>query len=84
MRLFSFEKLEVWQLSAEGTSRHTAPERARFTEISFGSLMEVLNLLEIAAEIQLLPRETLNAVRPKIEEIANKLNRLRESQLSGR
>ncbi len=66
---------------AEGSSRHKGPERARYTEIAYGSLMEVLNLLVIASDLHFIEAETLNIIRPMIEEISNKLNRLRESQL---
>lgn len=80
MKIFSFEKLKVWQKSrqlsskvykitklfpdderfgliaqmrrcaisissnvAEGTGRHSAKDKARFTEIAFGSALELLN-----------------------------------------
>ena len=119
MRLFSFEKLDVWKLSmtltksiyeitntfpeeekfgltsqirracvsitsniAEGNSRITGKEQARFTEISFGSLLEVLNQLIIATELEYISETELNNIRPSIEEIANKLNSLRKYQLT--
>jgi len=66
---------------AEGSSRHTRPDKARFTEIAYGSLMEVLNILIVAVDLNIIEVETLESTRPLIEEISNKLNRLRESQL---
>ena len=85
MRLYSFEKLDVWKLSrkltkniykisagfpdsekfgltsqirrasisvssniAEGSSRKSGVEQARYTEIAFGSLLEILNQLIVA------------------------------------
>lgn len=119
MRLFSFEKLDVWKLSitltksvykltkvfpdeekfgltsqihrasvsiasniAEGSSRITGKEQARYSEISFGSLLEVLNQLIIATELEYISETELNNLRPLIEEIANKLNSLRKYQLT--
>ncbi|MEM9884550.1 MAG: four helix bundle protein [Bacteroidota bacterium] len=66
---------------AEGGSRVSGKEQARYTEISFGSLMETLNHLIIATDLEYLSKEKVNNLRPLIEEIANKLNALRKSQL---
>jgi four helix bundle protein len=119
MRLFSFEKLDVWKLSikltklvykltktfpddekfgltsqirrasvsiasnlAEGSSRISGKEQARFSEISYGSLHEVLNQLIIANELEYISDEELDNFRPLIEEIANKINSLRNYQLN--
>ncbi len=119
MRLFSFEKLDVWKLSirltklvykltkvfpddekfgltsqirrasvsiasniAEGSSRISGKEQARFSEISYGSLHEVLNQLIIASELEYISEKELDNLRPLIEEIANKINSLRNYQLN--
>ena len=66
---------------AEGGSRTSGKEQSRFTEIAFGSLMEVLNLLMIAVDLEYLRQDDLDQVRPAIGEIGNKLSRLRESQM---
>ncbi len=66
---------------AEGSSRHKAVEKARFTEIAYGSLMEVLNLLVMAVDLEFIGENVLAETRPLIEEISNKLNKLRETQL---
>jgi four helix bundle protein len=66
---------------AEGSSRHKSLEKARYTEIAYGSLMEVLNVLIVAVDLHFIPGPTFDETRPIIEEISNKLNRLRESQL---
>ncbi len=118
MRLYSFEKLEVWQLSrkllkkvyrmtdtfpkeerfnltsqiqrsalsvasnlAEGSGRVSGKEQARFTEIAYSSLLELLNQLIIASDLNYLEEHKVNALRPLIIEIGNKLNSLRQSQL---
>ncbi len=67
---------------AEGSSRHKGVEKARYTEIAYGSLMEVLNVLIVGTDLDFLAEETLNQIRPLIEEVSNKLNKLRESQLA--
>ena len=119
MRLFSFEKLDVWKLSreftkivykisksfpeeekfgltsqirrasvsitsniAEGSARITGKEQARFSEISYGSLLEVLNQLIVAVDLEYISENELNNNRNLIEEMANKLNKLRQSQLN--
>ncbi len=119
MRQFSFEKLDVWQLSrnlavevykisndfpkeekyglssqirravisvssniAEGTSRQSGIEQARYTEIAYGSLLEVLNQLILASDLNYISIEKVNILRPKIEELVNKLYKLRLSQLN--
>jgi four helix bundle protein len=118
MRLFSFEKLDVWQLSreltvdiykltnlfpteerynlisqmrrsavsvgsniAEGNGRTTGADQARFTEIAYGSLMEILNQLILSFDLEYISEEEYNVVRTKIQTISYKLNNLRISQL---
>ena len=118
MRLYSFEKLDVWKLSreltkniyqistrfpddekfgltsqirrasisvssniAEGSSRKSGIEQARYTEIAFGSLLEILNQLIAANDLEYITEEVINNERSLIEEIGNKLNKLRETQL---
>jgi four helix bundle protein len=66
---------------AEGVSRQTGKEQARFTEIAYGSLMETLNLLILANDLAYISEEELNNYRPLVEEISNKLNSLLETQL---
>lgn len=66
---------------AEGSSRITGKDQARFTEIAYGSLLEVLNLLIAAVDLEYIRQHELDNLRPLVEEIGNKLNRLRESQL---
>lgn len=119
MRLYSFEKLDVWEKSrtlvknvyqiskcfpddekfgltsqirraaisitsniAEGSSRNSGKEQARFTEYAFGSLMEVLSQLISANDLEYISANEINDQRPLIEEIGNKLNKLKETQLS--
>ena len=67
---------------AEGTSRISNKDKAHFTTLSYSSLMEVLNQIIIAYELNFLNMENYNVVRTEIEKISNKLNALRNSQLN--
>jgi four helix bundle protein len=65
---------------AEGSARKTSKDQSNFTTTSFSSLMEVLNLLIISADLNLIEESHYLNSRPLIEEISNKLNALRNSQ----
>ena len=67
---------------AEGTSRITNKDKAHFTSVSFSSLMEVLNQVIIARELDFIKQEDYQLIREEIEKISNKLNALRKSQLN--
>jgi four helix bundle protein len=119
MHKYSFEKLEVWQLSrklvqmiyqitknypdnekfgltpqmrrsvisvvsnlAEGSSRTSAKDKAHFSQLAFSSLMELLSQLIISCDLNYIKEEKLNEIKLHINEIANKLNALRKSQLT--
>ena len=66
---------------AEGSSRKSGKEQARYTEISYGSLLEILSQLIAANDLEYITDEIITKQRPLIEEIGNKLNKLREVQL---
>jgi len=67
---------------AEGTSRKTNKDKAHFTTMSYSSLMEVLNQVIISRELDYINEEDYLVVRESIQKIANKLNALRNSQIS--
>jgi len=118
MKVYSFEKLNVWNRSrvlvkgiyklsqkfpkeelfgltsqirratisvpsniSEGAGRISGKEKARFSEIAFSSLMEVLNHLILAQDLNYITENEVVEFRPLISEIGNKINKLRESQL---
>jgi four helix bundle protein len=64
---------------AEGSSRRSQKDQARFYEIAYGSLIEVLNQLILAQDLQYLSPDRLEAIRPKIDRIGRMLNGLRQS-----
>lgn len=65
---------------AEGSSRTSTKDQAHFSQISYGSLMEVLCQITIANELTFLSNDVLADCRQKIEEISRMLNSLRKSQ----
>ena len=67
---------------AEGLSRDWFKDQARFSTIAYGSLMEVLNLLIIANRVELIEEEMYLELRKDVDEISNKLNSLKKTQLS--
>ncbi|WP_142785749.1 four helix bundle protein [Changchengzhania lutea] len=67
---------------AEGTSRKTNKDKAHFTTLSFSSLMEVLNQIIIARELNFIDKNNYQILRTEIEKISNKLNALRKAQLN--
>ncbi len=118
MHIYSFEKLDTWQLArqfakttylitkkypddekfglvsqirrasisvasniAEGVSRKTPKEQARFIQIAYSSLIEVLNQLIISNDIGFITEAELINLREPIEVLSNKLNALYNSQI---
>ena len=67
---------------AEGISRISYKEQARFSEIAYGSLMEVLNQIIISQDLGYLEIDAYERVRIDIDEISNKLNALKKAQIS--
>ena len=67
---------------AEGTSRLSKKDQAHFTNLSYGSLMEVLNQLYIANDLGYLINDKFRELKIKVMEISNQLNALRNSQLN--
>jgi four helix bundle protein len=65
---------------AEGSSRITKKEQARFTEIAFGSLMELANLLIIAQELKFVDSKAIDPILDNIKMLGKRLSSLRNSQ----
>ena len=66
---------------AEGASRFTGKDFARFVEIAFGSLMENVSEAAIAREQGFLSEEQLVELRTRAEKLARMLSGLRSSLL---
>ncbi|MDX1911237.1 MAG: four helix bundle protein [Saprospiraceae bacterium] len=117
-KVYSFEKLEVWQQSrelikriyhfskflpkeerygivaqirrasisvscnlAEGTSRLNPKEQARFSEMAYGSLMEIYSLLVVCTDLDDIPSSRFENLFEMIQGISFNINALRSSQL---
>lgn len=66
---------------AEGSAKKSFRDQARFTEIAFGSLMEVLNQLILAVELGFLKKEKLEKLREDIDNLSRQINGLKSSQI---
>lgn len=66
---------------AEGSTRKSFKDQARYSEIAFGSLIELLNQLIIANKLNYISKEILNSTRLEIETISRQINALKNSQL---
>ena len=67
---------------AEGSGRVSRKDQAHFTQISFGSLMELACQLEISNELGFVDDESWKRVNGTMKIVAEKLSALRSSQLS--
>ncbi len=66
---------------AEGLSRSSFKEQVRFTEIAYGSLMEVYCQLLISLDLEYINKIELDKIKNNIDKIAGKLSSLRKYQL---
>jgi len=64
---------------AEGSTRLSKSDQARFYQIAFGSLMEVLNQLIVASDLGFFDAQLLSEIRNEIESIGSMLNSLHQS-----
>ncbi len=66
---------------AEGTSRNSLKEQSRFSEVAYGSLLEVYCSLLIAKDLGYIDENDLSGISVRIQELSNKLNALKQSQI---
>jgi len=67
---------------AEGTARKTMKDKAHFSTMSYSSSLELLNQLILSLDLEFINQDEYREVRTLIEEVTNKLNSLRNSQLN--
>lgn len=67
---------------AEGSSRTSAKDQAHFYQLSYSSLMELMNQTIIANDLGYLTNEEEKKYRLKVEKTANMINALRKSRLN--
>ncbi|MBN2788061.1 MAG: four helix bundle protein [Paludibacteraceae bacterium] len=65
---------------AEGTSRKSMKDQMRFTEIAYGSVLEIYCQLQVSFDLGYICETDLNNALLLINELTNKLNALRNSQ----
>ncbi|MEY2703584.1 MAG: hypothetical protein RLY43_2223 [Bacteroidota bacterium] len=66
---------------AEGSSRRTNKDKARFTEIAFGSGLELLNQLIIALDLNYIEESKYLEIRINLQEVTFLLDALQKAQL---
>lgn len=67
---------------AEGSTRWSKKEKARFYEVSYGSLIELLNQLIISEELGFLENPVLTEIKQQIDEISRMLSGLYKNMQS--
>ncbi len=67
---------------AEGSSRRSRKDQAHFSEIAYGSLMELACLLILSRDLGILPDASEQDLRSSIEQLSPQLNALHRSQRS--
>ena len=65
---------------AEGSARKSRKDQARFSQIAYGSLMELACLLLVCVDIDILSASAETKLRHHIEEVSAQLNALHRSQ----
>jgi four helix bundle protein len=92
----SFPRAEIYGLTSQinraaisvaanlagGSARTSRKDQAHFSQIAYGSLMELACLLIIAVDVEYLSAATETKVREQIEEVSRQLNALRNAELS--
>ena len=67
---------------AEGSLRASRKDQAHFSQIAYGSLMELACLLMVAVDLEFLSADREAVLREEIEAVSRQLNALRNTQLS--
>lgn len=65
---------------AEGSSRRSRKDQAHFSEIAYGSLMELACLLVVATDVEILTAEREQPLRALIETVSAQINALHRAQ----
>ncbi len=65
---------------AEGTSRSSLKDQIRFTEIAYGSALEVYCQLITSLDLEFISENEFEGADLQLKEITNKLNALKNSQ----
>jgi four helix bundle protein len=74
--------LSISTNTAEGSSRESLKDQARFSEIAYGSLLELLNETIFSYDLKYISEAELIDIRTDVDSISSKLTGLRKSQIS--
>lgn len=66
---------------AEGSAKKSLKDQARYTEIAFGSLLEVLNQFILAFELSFINEDDIVIIRTEVESLSRQINALKNSQI---
>lgn len=66
---------------AEGSSKSSMKDQTRFSEIAYGSLMEVLNQIILSKELNYIDFKKYTEIREQIDYVAKLLSGYRKSQM---
>jgi four helix bundle protein len=66
---------------SEGSGRYSSKDQAHFYQMSYSSLLELLNQFYIAFDLQYIEQNDLEIVKMSIYKISNKINSLRKQAL---
>ena len=66
---------------AEGSGRNSMKDKARFTQIAFGSALELLNQLILSFDFEYIEEQKYIEIREKITEVTVLINGFYKSQL---
>ena len=66
---------------AEGSCKASLKDQSRFSEIAFGSLMEVLNQIIISKNLEYISDDVYFHIREEIEKLSRLLNAYKNSQI---
>lgn len=67
---------------AEGSARTSRKDQAHFSQIAYGSLMELACLFILAVDLGFLTAAKESGLREQIESVSRQLNALRNAQVS--
>lgn len=67
---------------AESSGRNSMKDKARFSEIAFGSALELLNQIILSFDFEYISENKYIEIREKISEVTLLIDGLRKSQLS--
>ncbi len=66
---------------AEGSSRTSYKDQAHYTQMAYGSLLELISQLTVAYDLNYIDQEKYISIRKEIDQLSPRIASLRNSQL---